>query len=179
MRRGATFVEPRPRHQVARDGAGFGIRPAHEQPRWCWAEPGGGFGPTGISCGPSPRTATWPRRSRWWLGLVDATLGCVALPVQRRGRRLVRPPLDPVLECGEDRHVAIEDDVASDRVRSGSRRVPTWLGGRSPIPGFGGGHHPIGWSSKTRRPSAASTGWSRSTPSAMRMNQTPSGLPRA
>jgi hypothetical protein len=48
-----------------------------------------------------------------------------------------------------------------------------------PIPGFGGGRHPIGWSSKTRRPSAASTGWSRSTPSTMRMNQPPSGMPRA
>jgi MFS transporter, DHA2 family, methylenomycin A resistance protein len=39
--------------------------------------------------------------------------------------------------------------------------------------------HSIGWSSKTRRPSAASTGWSRSTPSTTRMNQTPSGMPRA
>ena len=80
---------------------------------------------------------------------------------------------------GEDRHVAIEDDVAGDRVRSGTRQVPKWLGGRSPILGFGGGRHPIGWNSKTRRPSAASTGWSRSTPSTMRMNQTPSGMPRA
>jgi membrane protease YdiL (CAAX protease family) len=42
-----------------------------------------------------------------------------------------------------------------------------------------GGRHPIGCSSKTRRPSAASTGWSRSTPSTIRMNQTPSGMPRA
>jgi hypothetical protein len=75
MRRGATFVEPRARHQVARDGTGFGIRPAHEQPRWCWAEPGGGFGPTGISCGPSPRTATWPRRSGWWLGPTSVAVG--------------------------------------------------------------------------------------------------------
>jgi hypothetical protein len=73
----------------------------------------------------------------------------------------------------------IDDDAAGDRVGSGSRRVPNRLGGRSPIPVFGGGRHPIGWSSKTRRPSATSTGWSRSTPSTMRMNQTPSGMPRA
>ena len=36
-----------------------------------------------------------------------------------------------------------------------------------------------GWSSKTRRPSAASTGWFRSTPSTMRTNQTPNGMDRA
>jgi hypothetical protein len=105
------------------------------------------------------------------------------------GLRLLKPcspqvgeeqqPTSGAAVRGEDRHVAIEDDVARDRVRSGSRQVPKWLGGRSPIPGFGGGRHPIGWSSKTRRPSAASTGWSRSTPSTMRMNQTPSGTPRA
>jgi hypothetical protein len=84
-----------------------------------------------------------------------------------------------VLGCGEDRRVAIDDYVASDRVRSGSRRVLKWLAGRRPIPGFGDGRHPVGWSSKTRRPLAASTGSWRSTPSTMRMNQTPSGMPRA
>src|SRR5262249_19699286 len=39
--------------------------------------------------------------------------------------------------------------------------------------------HRSGWSSKTRRPSAASNGRSRSTPSTARMNQPPNGMPRA
>ena len=38
---------------------------------------------------------------------------------------------------------------------------------------------PVGGARRRRRPSAASTGWSRSTPSTMRMNATPNGMPRA
>jgi hypothetical protein len=40
-------------------------------------------------------------------------------------------------------------------------------------------HHHTAWSSKTTRPLAASTGWLTSTPSTVRMNQTPNGMPRA